>query len=264
MSRAFPQEAGADTFVWDVNGNTVFHNAARSGRLWVVAYFLSTREKDNSHQNDAPATPAAAVSASASAGDGDDGDGCGCGDDSIDEGDETGLSSIAIESCDTGGTVTLSDCGIGNSTAAVDYAKRLFDGRDVEDQDHRRGAESDEHRANSATGGPSNIAGQHDERSGLGFPFVHTFDEQEGVAGGAPETPLGDRSTVKSLLHRFDRDGHTALDWACYAGHTAVARLLIANGLDPFSTDPGGRTCLHWAASQAGLANPSSFSIPLF
>ncbi|CAN0113542.1 unnamed protein product, partial [Hapterophycus canaliculatus] len=47
-------------------------------------------------------------------------------------------------------------------------------------------------------------------------------------------------------------DGHTALDWACYSGHAGVARLLVEHGLDPFSTDEGGKNCLHWAASQVG------------
>lgn len=55
---------------------------------------------------------------------------------------------------------------------------------------------------------------------------------------------------VASLLRCTDCDGHTALDWACYSGHTGVARLLVEHGLSPFSTDSGGKNCLHWAANQ--------------
>lgn len=39
--------------------------------------------------------------------------------------------------------------------------------------------------------------------------------------------------------------GATALHRACYCGHVAVARLLLAHGADPAAADGDGRTSLH-------------------
>ena len=75
-----------------------------------------------------------------------------------------------------------------------------------------------------------------------------------GGGGGGGKTVVPRDPLVASLLHQTDCDGHTALDWACYSGHTAVARLLVEHGLSPFSTDAGGKNCLHWAASQVRTA----------
>lgn len=41
LSRILAQDAGADISATDSSKNTVFHNAARNGRLWLLAFFLS-------------------------------------------------------------------------------------------------------------------------------------------------------------------------------------------------------------------------------
>lgn len=61
---------------------------------------------------------------------------------------------------------------------------------------------------------------------------------------------ISKKASASLILRRIDCDRHTALDWACYSGNLGAAKLLIANGLDPWATDGGGKNCLHWAASQ--------------
>ena len=55
---------------------------------------------------------------------------------------------------------------------------------------------------------------------------------------------------AKSIMEQNDVDEHTALDWACYKGHTNVAEYLMYRGIEPTSVDSNGRNCLHWAAKQ--------------
>ncbi len=148
-------------FATDSSLNTVLHNAARNGSLWVLAFFLS-------------------VEAGGRAGDG------------------PGIST---------------SCGGGRGTAGGDGVGG--------------GAERKAAVARDGGGGGGRVGGG------------------EGRTAVVPRDPA-----VAALLHCTDCDGHTALDWACYSGHTAVARLLVEHGLSPFSTDAGGKTCLHWAASQ--------------
>ena len=52
------------------------------------------------------------------------------------------------------------------------------------------------------------------------------------------------------IVKATDTDGHTALDWACYNGHTNVAEYLMYRGVSPLSCDTNGRNALHWAAKE--------------
>lgn len=75
--------------------------------------------------------------------------------------------------------------------------------------------------------------------------FLHLDRFVEGVpvparAGGSLNTPLEYR----------DHDGHTALHWACYQGHLAVARYLLQEGAALAAADAQGCTPLHWAANR--------------
>lgn len=196
FSRA--QEAGADMFVWDVNGNTMFHNAARNGRLWLAAYLLSSRQKCGREN------------ANVAAGNGND----------------HNVNSIAGECCDSGAYAPHS---YGDTACSAAYVKPLF------------------------LGESSYCFPERDEKA---FEFRNgEFVADKGASTGRGQwqefVSRDCQRTVDCLLHRVDCDGHTALDWACYSGQTAVAKLFVANGMDPFSTDSGGRNCLHWAASQA-------------
>ena len=46
--------------------------------------------------------------------------------------------------------------------------------------------------------------------------------------------------------HR-NKEGRTALMWACRNGHLQVAQQLVANGADPRAVSKKGVGCLHWA-----------------
>lgn len=186
FSRA--QEAGGDMFVWDVRGNTMFHNAARNGRLWLAAYLLSSRQKSGQ--------------------------------------ENVNVSSIAGECCDSG---VYASHSYGDITCSAAYTKPLF------------------------LGESSSCFPGRDQKA-FEFRSAEFVAEKDASAGRGQWQGFISRDcqrTVDCLLRRVDCDGHTALDWACYSGQTAVAKLFVANGMDPFSTDSGGRNCLHWAASQA-------------
>lgn len=183
----------------DCSQNTVFHNAARNGRLWAVAFFLSFESsKDPLRASDAGGNTAAAT-------------GRGGGearDDGYGRHTDSGDVMLAVGSTG-GGTVD----GSGNTNAAGG------------------GAQAGNSRRRDRSGG---AAGGGETRAVL--------------RNGRTAT----RAASSALRRRTDCDGHTALDWACYSGHAGVARLLVEHGLNPFSTDAGGKTCLHWAASQVG------------
>lgn len=154
------QEAGADVFATDAGKKTIFHNAARNGRLWILAYFLwvtGEMEMEMDHRTQGEA------------------EGC-------NRGENRGADS--------------------------------------------RGSASD----GNGNGNPSTVTG----------------------LGGAPRMPKMRSPEEDSLLHRKDQDGHTALHWACYAGHVGIARLLVESGLDPRTKDPGGKNSLHWGATKVG------------
>ncbi|CAM9912553.1 unnamed protein product [Choristocarpus tenellus] len=70
-----------------------------------------------------------------------------------------------------------------------------------------------------------------------------------GATGGLGENGT-DSSPSKGLLWQKDCDGHTSLEWGCYSGHLRIVRLLVDQGLDVTTQDSGGKTCLHWAATQ--------------
>ncbi|XP_062440590.1 26S proteasome non-ATPase regulatory subunit 10 isoform X2 [Rhea pennata] len=53
----------------------------------------------------------------------------------------------------------------------------------------------------------------------------------------------------RGLATRADQDSRTALHWACSAGHTAVADLLLGLGVPVGDKDDAGWTPLHIAAS---------------
>lgn len=156
----------------------MFHNAARNGKLWVLAFFLSVEAKKYASQG---------------------------------------------------------------SDALVVRAQGLFLSGGA-----GRGGGADQDGSDPQVGGDGGAA---------------AISEAKNTNGGKAEGKMviwdddGDRvmprdATVASLLHCTDCDGHTPLDWACYSGHAGVARLLVEHGLNPFSTDAGGKNCLHWAASQ--------------
>jgi ankyrin repeat-rich membrane spanning protein len=67
---------------------------------------------------------------------------------------------------------------------------------------------------------------------------------------------------ARTLLSQADVDNHTALDWACYKGHTNVAEYLMYRGIEPTSVDTNGRNCLHWAAKE-GMAETASYLVAI-
>lgn len=175
-------------FAADSSQNTVFHNAARNGRLWVLAFFLSVElNKYEAHKfSSQGSSTSLVVRAQGSFLSGSAGRGGGAGDGG----------SEAQGSGDASGGAVAASAGAKKSKPA------------------------------------SNAEGQMVVRD-------------DGGNSSMPRDP-----TVATLLHCKDCDGHTPLDWACYSGHADVARLLVEHGLNPFSTDAGGKNCLHWAASQ--------------
>jgi hypothetical protein len=70
------------------------------------------------------------------------------------------------------------------------------------------------------------------------------------------------RNVAESILGQYDVDDHTALDWACYKGHTNVAEYLMYRGLEPTHVDANGRNALHWAAKQ-GQAVTAAYLVAL-
>lgn len=211
-------------FAVDASQNTVFHNAARNGMLWALAFFLSTEATEHEAisagdgggvgivQEDTARNGGGGVSGGAEDGSGGDpgqGEGCardgGCSGDPRDDG----------EGADTEAA----------TAAAFGRRKTRAGSTETENSDNCCGT------AGAAAAGETGPAAA--------------------ATGGHDATmPLDPR--VTSLLSRTDCDGHTALDWACYSGHTGVAKLLVEHGLSPWSLDAGGKSCLHWAASQVG------------
>ena len=53
-----------------------------------------------------------------------------------------------------------------------------------------------------------------------------------------------------------DEDGHTALHWACDAGHMEVARCLLEHGAAPNAQNVDGSTPLHMACACEHLPRP--------
>lgn len=205
-------------FAVDASQNTVFHNAARNGMLWALAFFLS-----------AEATKNKALSA----------------------GDGRGVGNVQEDTARSGG-------GGGAEDGSSDPGQRGGCPRDGGcsggSRDEGEGADT-EAAAAAAFGRRKARAGStetenSDNCCGTAAAATGETDSAAAVTGGhdAMTTPLDPR--VASLLSRTDCDGHTALDWACYSGHTGVAKLLVEHGLNPWSLDAGGKNCLHWAASQ--------------
>lgn len=175
-------------FAADSSQNTVFHNAARNGRLWVLAFFLSVKPPTYRSQGGIPVPGAQGPFPS------------------------------------SGGTTKGNGTGRGGGTDE--------DGGDG--GGGARGATISDAKKTDPAG--KKAAGQVVVRG------------DDGGGGDRPMMSLD--PAVASLLHCTDCDGHTPLEWACYSGHAGVARLLVEHGLNPFSTDAGGKNCLHWAASQ--------------
>lgn len=173
-------------FATDSSQNTVFHNAARNGRLWVLAFFLSVEAAKYAY------------------------------------GSSGGLRAL----------VPVSSGGMGRG-GGIDQ-----DGSDAQ---------------NGGGGGGGGAAAAAVASSDAKKKNISPGKAQQGqmtVWDGGGDKLMPRDPTVASLLHNTDCDGHTPLDWACYSGHARVARLLVEHGLNPFSTDTGGKNCLHWAASQ--------------
>ncbi|CAM9264472.1 unnamed protein product, partial [Ectocarpus sp. 6 AP-2014] len=218
-------EAGADVFAVDANQNTVFHNAARNGMLWALAFFLSTEatkhkaissgdgggvgivQEDTARNGGGGGGGVSGGAEDGSGGDPGQGEGCardgGCSGDPRDDG----------ESADT------------EAATAAAFGRRKT----------RAGSTETENSDNCCGTAWAAAAGERGPAAAA-------------TGGHDATTPLDPR--VASLLSRTDCDGHTALDWACYSGHTGVAKLLVERGLNPWSLDAGGKNCLHWAASQ--------------
>lgn len=66
----------------------------------------------------------------------------------------------------------------------------------------------------------------------------------------------GDAEKVYSLLRWGARadEVEDLLLWAAWEGHSAVAKLLLADGVEVDAKDTHGRTPLHWAAGAGRLA----------
>ncbi|CAN0235700.1 unnamed protein product, partial [Discosporangium mesarthrocarpum] len=182
-------DAGAALDAADSSGNTVFHNAARNGRVWALAYCIA-----------------------AAAGD-------------------------SLKGSDGSGN------GNGNGTQGSARLRPLA----------RRGG-----------GGEGISAEGHAVRWPqlwiLCCALARACGGGWGVGGGrvggamvllnGQNFTLPLRSSRRGLLWKKDCDGHTALEWACYAGHLRIVRMLLDQGLNPTARDRGGKTCLHWAATQ--------------
>lgn len=63
----------------------------------------------------------------------------------------------------------------------------------------------------------------------------------------------------KSILETRDKDGLTALCWACVRGRVAVVQVLLDRGADVSTNDNTGRTPLDLAAFQVDFSFPAFF-----
>ncbi|CAN0203640.1 unnamed protein product, partial [Ectocarpus fasciculatus] len=218
-------EAGADMFAVDASQNTVFHNAARNGMLWALAFFLSAEATRNKAINsgDGGGGSRAAVQEDTARSGGGGGAEDGSGD------PDQGGGGCARDGGRGGGP---RDDGEGADTelAAAAATAAAFGGRKA-----RAGSTETE---------------DSDNCCGTAAAATGETDPAAAVAGGGHDVTMPLDPRVASLLSRTDCDGHTALDWACYSGHTGAARLLVEHGLNPWSLDAGGKNCLHWAANQ--------------
>ncbi|CAN0257168.1 unnamed protein product, partial [Ectocarpus sp. 12 AP-2014] len=213
-------------FVVDASQNTVFHNAARNGMLWALAFFLS-----------AEATKYKAISA---------GDGEGVGvvqEDTARNGGGDGGGGVSGGAEDGSG----GDPGQGGCCARDGGCSG--DSRDDGESADTEAATAAAFGRRKTRAGSTETENSDNCCGAAGAAAAGETGPAAGVAGGrGATTPLDPR--VASLLSRTDCDGHTALDWACYSGHTGVAKLLVEHGLNPWAVDAGGKNCLHWAASQ--------------
>lgn len=57
-------------------------------------------------------------------------------------------------------------------------------------------------------------------------------------------------SSLNTPIDCRDKEGHTALLWAAYQGHTTTVRFLLQEGANLHAVDSDGCSALHWASNR--------------